>query len=678
MIEVLLTSSVLILALALLRFFGNRVSARLRYALWALVLVRLLLPAGLIQSPVSVMNAAPTLEMRATRVGPDAPIGPSVSEPEPAVSVPAASESVGGGLPDAPPGDSLPPLSKGGEPSQAAGGSPSPLNWRAVLGWVWLAGACAVGGYFLLSNLLFYRRLRLSAERCPDIEYALPVYRANFLPSPCMAGLLRPAIYLNAAALESGEGLRHVLAHETCHKRHGDNWWALLRCLCLAVWWFHPLVWLAAYLSRRDCELACDESALKLLGETERIPYGKTLVGLTARPAPADLLRCSTAMTASGKALKERIAYISTGRKTWVATVLTVLLGLTLAACTLTGQVSGPATLPSPLPQPDEGPAMTESARRGNFFTFLIVGKDTHGGGNTDTMILAAYDVTNQKLNFMSLPRDTLVNVSWDIKKLNSVYNMYGGEKKGLDALREEIGQLVGFVPDFTVTVEWEAVGALVDAIGGVEFDVPRRMYYNDLSQNFIIDLQPGEQTLSGAQAMQLLRYRHDSDDSGHILNTGYPDGDLGRIKVQQDFLKAAVSRCMEKITDAGTVMKLAQVFIENVTTDLTVGNLVWLGKAAIFGEGGSSRLDMESISFITMPWVNADGVKSRTYNNYPSYVAPDVDKAMAVINEYFNPYKTDLDKHELDIMYVNKDGTLGTTGGELEDTEYNRWVTAD
>lgn len=323
----------------------------------------------------------------------------------------------------------------------------------------------------------------------------------------------------------------------------------------------------------------------------------------------------------------------------------------------------------------DEDDDRVVGDRKEDFYTFLLVGRDTYGGGNTDTMMLVSYDVANQHLNVMSLPRDTLVNVSWDIKKLNSVYNMYGGKEKGMEALKEEVGQLVGFRPDFTVTVEWEAVGKLVDAIGGVYFDVPRRMYYNDLSQNFKINLKKGPQTLSGSQAMQLLRYRHDSDDSGNILNSGYVDGDLGRIKVQQDFLKATISQCLEKIGDAGTISKLAKVFLENVTTDLNLGSLIWLGQAAILGSNGNGRLGMENVSFITMPWVSANQVRSRTYHNYPSYVAPDVDEIIKVVNESFNPYNTDLRKDELDIMYVNKDGTLGTTGGALEDTKYNAWI---
>ena len=102
-------------------------------------------------------------------------------------------------------------------------------------------------------------------------------------------------------------------------------------------------------------------------------------------------------------------------------------------------------------------------------------------------MLLASYDVTNQKATVMSIPRDTMVNVSWDIKKINSVYNTYGGGDRGIQALYKEISQLVGFEPDYQVIVEWEAVGEIVDAMGGVWFDVPRNMNYDDPLQNLHI-----------------------------------------------------------------------------------------------------------------------------------------------------------------------------------------------
>ena len=107
-------------------------------------------------------------------------------------------------------------------------------------------------------------------------------------------------------------------------------------------------------------------------------------------------------------------------------------------------------------------PRVSGERKSQDYYTVLILGRDTGGGGNTDTMLLASYDVTNQKATVMSIPRDTMVNVSWDVKKINSVYNMNGGGEKGIKALYKEISQLVGFEPDYQVIIEWEAVGKLV------------------------------------------------------------------------------------------------------------------------------------------------------------------------------------------------------------------------
>ena len=147
--------------------------------------------------------------------------------------------------------------------------------------------------------------------------------------------------------------------------------------------------------------------------------------------------------------------------------------------------------------------------RKEEFYTFLVIGRDTGGGGNTDTLMVMSYDIPNQKLNVLNIPRDTMVNVPWDVKKINSVYNyapMY--DKDGVDFLKEEISYLIGFQPDFTVVVEWEAVGELVDAIGPVWFDVPYDMNYEDPSQDLYIHLNKGPQNIDGDKAMQLLRWR--------------------------------------------------------------------------------------------------------------------------------------------------------------------------
>ena len=307
-----------------------------------------------------------------------------------------------------------------------------------------------------------------------------------------------------------------------------------------------------------------------------------------------------------------------------------------------------------------ETPSVYGSGRKEDFFTFLVIGRDTGGGGNTDTILVASYDVPNQKLNVMSIPRDTMVNVSWDIKKINSVYNYAGGGDEGIDALDKEISQLVGFVPDFQVVVEWEAVGELVDAIDGVWFDVPRNMNYDDPTQDLHIHINKGYQLLDGEAAMGVIRYRHDND-----MRYGYADGDLGRIKTQQAFLKAVVEQCL-KIENVARIRQLAEVFNKNVTTNLTVQNLLWFGQQAIFG-----GLEMENVNFVTMPCTNKS-VWSRSIGGMLSYVVPNTDELVDLVNECFNPYLEDLSSKELDIMYVNSDGTIGSSTGHLEDTTHN------
>ena len=166
----------------------------------------------------------------------------------------------------------------------SAGAFPSTAALPQILLGIWATGSCAVLLAILFSNLRFAQRLRQVRRPMEKVESRLPVYLADGLPSPCLFGLFRPAIYLTEDAVRDGAVLRHVLVHEETHFRHGDHIWSALRGVALALHWWNPLVLLAAVLSRRDGELACDEGALKRLGEGERTAYGETLLKLvTAR-----------------------------------------------------------------------------------------------------------------------------------------------------------------------------------------------------------------------------------------------------------------------------------------------------------------------------------------------------------------------------------------------------------
>lgn len=296
-----------------------------------------------------------------------------------------------------------------------------------------------------------------------------------------------------------------------------------------------------------------------------------------------------------------------------------------------------------------------------DWYTVLILGRDTGGGGNTDTMLLASYNVTDQKATVMSIPRDTMVNVPWDIKRINSVYNYYGGGDKGIQHLYKEIAQLVGFEPDYQVVVEWEAVGAIVEAMGGVYFDVPRNMNYDDPYQDLHIHQEKGYRKLSGDDVMQVLRYRHDNVKNGKML--GYPDGDLGRIKTQQALLKAMVEQLLQ-VKNVANINAFAKAFQENVETDLSFQNLFWFGQQAVLG-----GLKPENVNFVTMP-NTPTSCWSRSVKNNQSYVVPDAQKLLDLVNNELSPFVEPSTMRDLDIMSVNSDGSVSSTTGHVEDSK--------
>lgn len=313
-----LTSCLLIAVVLLLRFaLGRKISARLRYALWLMVLVRLLIPAQIIPVPAAVLPTASWEEV-------------SLSDPtsgDGRVLNQEAEEGAG----EAPLSDTS-PSGTGGEAGSTEITRPVPPSQGLPLAWA--VGSSVALLIFLFSNLSFARRLRRVRRPMENVERRLPVYLADGLPSPCLFGLLRPAIYLTEDAVKDKAVLRHVLVHEETHFRHGDHIWSFLRGVALALHWWNPLVWLAVVLSRRDGELACDESAIKRLGEGERTAYGETLLKLvTAKPGPRDLLHCATTMTSGKRGLRERIGRISCKRKHLVTlSVATVILSVLCCA----------------------------------------------------------------------------------------------------------------------------------------------------------------------------------------------------------------------------------------------------------------------------------------------------------------------------------------------------------
>ena len=188
-----------------------------------------------------------------------------------------------------------------------------------------------------------------------------------------------------------------------------------------------------------------------------------------------------------------------------------------------------PTAGPDTTQQPGEGediqftgaelPNVAKSGRKEGYYTFLVVGQDV-ASGLTDTILLFTFDTNNKSLNAISLPRDTMINTSakgGSLKRINVVYNRNRGSsdlpeaqrvENGMTALKQEVSRLTGIYPDFYVMVEWEAIGELVDALGGVYFDVPFDMNYDDPYQDLHIHQEAGYRKLSGEDAMEVIRWR--------------------------------------------------------------------------------------------------------------------------------------------------------------------------
>lgn len=359
--EILLTSSVLILAVFLVRaLFQKAISRRVQYALWGLVLVRLLVPFQLPAMEHNVLTAA-------------APMGQAVETRMEEQMIYALPTQVYPGRTTLSEGEVSIDRTFHGQLIRLPNGQNTSVDYYSggvvatqesvthyffmwpldeLLRNIWIVGMAGMALWFLWSNLRF--RAKLCEARKPysidGCKYSVYLIEEG-LPSPCLFGLFRPAIYLTPAAIRDEETLRHVLAHESTHARHLDPLWSFLRGVCLVVYWFDPLVWAAAFASRTDCELACDEGAVQLLGEEERLSYGKTLLFLIpVRKNPASPLLSATTMTSDKKKLTERIRRIAENRQTVHAALFAVIaIAVLVCALTFTGakteKEAGPTAL---------------------------------------------------------------------------------------------------------------------------------------------------------------------------------------------------------------------------------------------------------------------------------------------------------------------------------------------
>ncbi len=241
----------------------------------------------------------------------------------------------------------------------------------------------------------------------------------------------------------------------------------------------------------------------------------------------------------------------------------------------------------------------------------------------TDTILYIKYNVETGRIAMMSIPRDTyVVNDYCYGNKINGIYR---GEN--VVPLVEEIQELLDVKIDYYLFFDTKLVHEIVDAVGGVEVEVPMRMKYDDPSQDLHIDLKPGVQTLNGKQAEMFVRFRHNND-----MTVGYRMGDLDRTKVQQTFIKAFISTALSpsNITKYPDLIKIA---LENTDTNVTV-------REALKYATDASKIDVSNIVSLTAPG-------EAKYIDNLSYFILDEEEAKKVVKEQFSGEVTDAQNTE-------------------------------
>lgn len=352
LINVVITSSIIIVVVMILRkLFGSRVKSGAICVLWALVAIRLLIPVQLFGNVVNVADYLTenviniqgrdiTTEVQVksdsvsdSQTGDDSQAGNGVY---PAGRVQSGSGTHSDGnlqaANNAKADGNIQIGSSAMSDNNAQTGSyvrstshvqsddyVKIVNYMRV---IWLIGLVVMFAVVVVSNLIFTGRL-MSSRKLTGKRGKINIYNTDAVDSACLYGGVRPAVYVNNKAGDN----EFIISHELTHYRHRDNWWALVRMLCVCIYWFNPLVWMAAHFHKEDCELFCDEAVIRNCSASERQKYGEVLLNAAARHSGrlSDIYLLSGASSGYHE-LKKRIERIADNKKTYKSAAFVLVI----------------------------------------------------------------------------------------------------------------------------------------------------------------------------------------------------------------------------------------------------------------------------------------------------------------------------------------------------------------
>ena len=276
----------------------------------------------------------------------------------------------------------------------------------------------------------------------------------------------------------------------------------------------------------------------------------------------------------------------------------------------------------------DEGDAIDIDMgnRREGVYTVLVAATDIDQT-RTDALMVATLDTKEDTVDVVNIPRDLMSNCNriGAAKKINAAY----GTRGGIETTKSEVKKVIGFTPDKFVVVSFQGIADIIDALGGVTYEVPWRMKYDDPTQNLHIDFQPGETKMDGQAAVEFMRWR--KNNSGVSTGVkGTTGGDEERIEKDQKFLKFLAKEVFQ-VKNMTRIPSLAQAVFKNVETDLTAGEVLWLAWQLY-------DVKNENINMMTLP-----GYGQMSYagtGTMYSFYFPYRSQVIEMVNEYINPYE--------------------------------------
>ena len=333
MIEYLLSLSLLIVAVLIIRaVFRKTVSPRVIYALWLVVVIRMVIPVTLFEVGVTVpeflkneMHQALQTENNTDGQKIDNTLqnnGTQMSDP---IKRPIGNlQNQTPEIPTAPLTPTVPSTPEAPSMSVQTQEKTFSLTPIQIVYLVWLVGAVIVAFWIIFITACYNRRLFKSREFYKNI-HGTRVYISKSADVPCIAGLI-PSIYITPETAKS-ESEELIITHEYFHLRHGDHIWSFVRALALIVFWWNPLVWISSVISKRDAELACDDSVSSGLDDKDRIKYANILIDTIPQKHIYTVGFGSAPM-------KERIVMLTSKRKKrYICLAFAVALALSAVGC---------------------------------------------------------------------------------------------------------------------------------------------------------------------------------------------------------------------------------------------------------------------------------------------------------------------------------------------------------